>query len=89
MHAASFGLYHSASILFISQHFDINQQSRGQALYVGGVYGLGGAIGAYFAGLLWLDGVGAQTSFNLAAVIVLIGAVFALFIPLQEKFNIR
>ena len=89
MHAASFGLYHSASILFISQHFDINQQSRGQALYVGGVYGLGGAIGAYFAGLFWLDGVGAQTSFNLAAVIVLIGAVFALFIPLQEKFNIR
>jgi len=87
MHAASFGLYHSASILFIRQHFDINQQSRGQALYVGGVYGIGGAIGAYFAGLLWLDGVGAQTSFNFAAVTVLIGAGFALFIPSSAKYN--
>ena len=87
MHAASFGLYHSASILFIRQHFDINQQSRGQALYVGGVYGIGGAIGAYFAGLLWLDGVGAQASFNFAAVTVLIGAGFALFIPSSAKYN--
>ena len=87
MHAASFGLYHSASILFIRQHFDINQQSRGQALYVGGVYGIGGAIGAYFAGLLWLDGVGAQTSFNFAAVTVLIGAGFALFISSSAKYN--
>ena len=87
MHAASFGLYHSASILFIRQHFDINQQSRGQALYVGGVYGIGGAIGAYFAGLLWLDGVGAQTSFYFAAVTVLIGAGFALFIPSSAKYN--
>jgi len=89
MHAASFGLYHSASILFIRQHFDANQQSRGQALYVGGVYGIGGAIGAYFSGLLWLDGVGAQTSFNFAAVTVLIGASFALFIPSAVKYNAK
>ena len=89
MHAASFGLYHSASILFIRQHFDANQQSRGQALYVGGVYGIGGAIGAYFSGLLWLDGVGAQTSFNFAAVTVLIGASFALLIPSAVKYNAK
>ncbi len=86
MHAASFGLYHSASIAFIGQHFDINQQSRGQALYVGGVYGIGGAIGAYVAGILWLDGMGAQTSFNFAAVMVFIGAGFALFIPSQKHY---
>ena len=81
MHAASFGLYHSASMAFIGRHFDANQQSRGQALYIGGVYGIGGAIGAYIAGILWLDGAGAQNSFNFAAVAVLIGAVLALFIP--------
>ena len=87
MHAASFGLYHSASILFIRQHFDANQQSRGQALFVGGIYGIGGAIGAYLAGLFWLDGLGAQTSFNLAAVTVLVGAGFALFIPSNVKYK--
>ena len=81
IHAASFGLYHSASIAYIGQHFDVNQQSRGQALYIGGVYGMGGAIGAYVAGVLWLDGAGAQTSFNFAAIAVLVGAAFALFIP--------
>ena len=89
MHAASFGLYHSASILFIRQHFDANQQSRGQSLYVGGVYGIGGAIGAYIAGLLWLNGLGAQASFYFAAVTVLIGTGFALFIPSVEKHNAK
>ena len=81
MHAASFGLYHSASIAYIGQHFDVNQQSRGQAIYIGGVYGVGGAIGAYIAGTLWLDGLGAQTSFNFAAISALVGTIFALFIP--------
>jgi len=30
---------------------------------------------------LWLDGLGAQTSFNFAAITVLVGAAFILFIP--------
>jgi len=81
MHAASFGLYHSASIAFIGQHFDVNQQSRGQAIYIGGVYGVGGAVGAYIAGILWLDGLGAQTSFNFAAIAALVGTIFTLLIP--------
>ena len=85
MHAASFGLYHSASIAFIGRHFDINQQSRGQALYIGGVYGVGGAIGAYVAGLLWLDGAGAQSAFNFAALSALIGTGFAIFIPANNR----
>jgi PPP family 3-phenylpropionic acid transporter len=49
IHALSFGLYHSVSIQFIHQHFNHDQQNRGQAIYIGGVYGLGGAIGAYIA----------------------------------------
>lgn len=81
LHAASFGLYHSASMQFITQHFDANQQSRGQALYIGGLYGIGGSIGAYIAGLLWLDGAGAQATFNFAALSVFIGAILVMFLP--------
>lgn len=85
IHAASFGLYHSASMQFIHQHFNSNQQSRGQALYIGGVYGLGGAIGAYVAGLLWQDGLGAQNAFYFAAITAFIGALLALFIPHRRE----
>lgn len=85
-HAASFGLYHGASIQFIQQHFDPNQQSRGQAVYIGGVFGLGGAIGAYVAGALWLDGAGAQLAYNVAAATACLGAFIALFLPKNVKF---
>jgi PPP family 3-phenylpropionic acid transporter len=81
IHAASFGLYHSASIQYIQQHFASDQQSRGQAIYIGGVYGIGGTLGAYFSGVLWLDGLGAQNTFLMAAVAAFIGAFFAIFIP--------
>ena len=90
-HALSFGLYHSASISFIQQHFNANQQSRGQAIYIGGVYGVGGAIGAYVAGLLWQEGVGAVITFDFAAITALIGGVLALFLrnkPIKRKVNL-
>jgi len=81
IHAASFGLYHSASMQFIHQHFDSNQQSRGQAIYIGGVYGVGGAIGAYISGVLWLDGSGSQFTFLVAAGFAGIGAITSLYLP--------
>ena len=81
MHAASFALFHSASMLFISHHFTSCQQSRGQAFYLGGVYGGGGAIGAYVAGVLWLDGVGANTAFLSASIMALIASAIMLFMP--------
>lgn len=84
-HAASFGLFHSASMLFISNHFSVCQQSRGQAIYLGGVYGIGGAIGAYLAGVLWLDGVGASTAFLTAGLASLLGAFVLLFMPNEHK----
>jgi len=82
-HAASFGIYHSASMQFLQKHFQSDQQNRGQAIYIAGVYGIGGAIGAYMAGLLWLDGRGAQHTFAFAAMACVIACVFALFI--KEK----
>ena len=85
LHAASFGLFHSASILFLQQHFDANQQSRAQAIYIGGVYGLGGAIGAYAAGIYWLNGQGAEHTFILAAFIALVGSLLVLLMPNHKK----
>ena len=87
MHAASFGLYHSASIQYLQQHFDSNQQNRGQAIYIGGVYGVGGALGAYVAGILWQDGSGALQAFNFAAIIALLGAVIALLMRERKYEN--
>jgi PPP family 3-phenylpropionic acid transporter len=91
IHALSLGLYHSASISFIQQHFNANQQSRGQAIYIGGVYGVGGAIGAYVAGLLWQEGIGAVITFDFAAITALIGGVLALFLrnkPIERKVSL-
>ena len=83
LHAVSFALYHSASMLFISKHFKKTQQSRGQAIYLGGVYGLGGAIGAYVAGTLWSDGEGAKWAFLVAALAALLASV--LMVLLMDK----
>ncbi|GLX77532.1 MFS transporter [Thalassotalea insulae] len=80
IHAASFGLYHSASIQFLQQHFQVNQQNRGQAIYVAGVYGIGGALGAYCSGVVWQDGSGAQMAFEYAAIACFIAGCFACFI---------
>ena len=88
LHAASFALFHSASMLFISNHFTSCQQSRGQAVYLGGVYGVGGAIGAYVAGVLWLDGAGASTAFLTASAAAFLAAMVILFMPNLANKNI-
>lgn len=74
-HAAGFGIYHNASMQFINQHFNANQQNRGQAVYIAGVYGIGGALGAYITGMLWLDGSGAENAFIFAGVAALVGGI--------------
>ena len=85
IHAASFALFHSASMTFISGHFSACQQSRGQAIYLGGVYGVGGAIGAYLAGVLWLDGLGATTAFLTASGAALLAACLMIFLPKDQS----
>lgn len=74
-HAVSFAIYHSASMQFISTHFTKRQQGSGQGIYLGGVYGIGGAIGAYVTGVLWLDGKGASDAFIVAGASAFIGAI--------------
>lgn len=79
IHAASFGLYHTASIQYLQQHFSVKQQNRAQAIYIAGVYGIGGALGAYLAGVFWNNGVGATLTFELAAYCSLSAGLLILF----------
>jgi MFS transporter, PPP family, 3-phenylpropionic acid transporter len=53
IHALSFGVYHLAAVNLVQQLFPPSLQGRGQAVYVGVSYGIGGAIGGYLAGALW------------------------------------
>ena len=87
-HAASFAIYHSASMKFISSHFTKTQQSRGQGIYLGGVYGVGGAIGAYFTGVLWLDGQGASNAFIMAGASASLGAIIMFFSTKQLSHSV-
>ncbi|WP_448210892.1 MFS transporter [Colwellia sp. MEBiC06753] len=78
LHAASYGLYHSASLQYLHQHFKPSQYNRAQAIYISGVYGVGGALGAYLSGVLWADGQGVVTSYVTASLLALIGGILAL-----------
>jgi len=81
VHALSFGLMHSVSIYFIRLHFSADQQNRGQFMYLGATYGLGGAIGASITGITWNDGAGGSETFIWAAACVFIAALLILITP--------
>ncbi|MFC4656398.1 MFS transporter [Rheinheimera marina] len=83
-HAASFALAHSAAMQFVQNFFPPQQRSRGQALYAGVVYGGGGAIGAYFAGLIWADGAGSTWTFCASAVAAAGACYLAWSLPRQN-----
>jgi len=53
LHAVSFGLYHFAAVSLVQELFPEPVQGRGQAIYTGLSYGVGGAIGGFGSGLLW------------------------------------
>lgn len=67
LHAASFGVYHAAAINYFHRHFAGRHHGQGQALYSSVTYGIGGAFGAWYSGVLW-DGAGPTTAFLAAAV---------------------
>lgn len=85
IHAASFGLYHTASIQYLQHHFIAKQQNRAQAIYIAGVYGLGGALGAYLAGVYWDNGQGARLTFELAALCSLFAGILVIFMRDSRK----
>lgn len=79
LHAFSYGLIHSVSIYFIRQHFSDKQQSRGQTMYLTVTYGIGGAIGAYIAGISWQSSP--EYTLILASCCVLVAALLILLSP--------
>lgn len=73
MHAATFGVHHSASIATLQRWFSGPLQARGQALFTSISYGLGGTLGGLILGKFW-DTFGASTVYLAAAIFSLAGA---------------
>jgi len=76
MHAATFGVHHSASIATLQRWFSGPLQARGQALFTSISYGLGGTIGGLILSGFW-DTFGSQAVYLMAAIFSLAGAVAA------------
>ncbi|MEE2000475.1 MFS transporter [Alkalimonas sp. MEB108] len=83
MHAGSFAIAHSCAMQFVQHYFPKALRSRGQALYAGLIFGGGGAVGAYAAGILWQDGAGATQTFVIAAITAGVAMLCALCLPAQ------
>lgn len=76
LHAASFGLFHAASIYLIHDLFPGRLQMRGQALYAGISFGLGGSLGNLLSGYTW-ESLGSTGTFLLSSLLAFIGAMIA------------
>lgn len=76
LHAASFGIYHASAIQLIHKYFVGRHQGKGQALYSSLSFGMGGAIGSFYSGILW-ESMGAKAVFASASVVVILGAVIS------------
>jgi PPP family 3-phenylpropionic acid transporter len=73
LHAATFGVHHSASVAMLQRWFAGPLQARGQALFISISYGLGGTLGGLILSVLW-DTFGAQAVYAAAAGFALAGA---------------
>lgn len=72
MHAATFGAFHAACIHFVQRSFADRQQGQAQALYVS-LAGIGGALGALYAGYSWKS-LGPAWTFAIASLVALLAA---------------
>lgn len=78
-HAFSFAAMHVLAMQFIQGHLPVAQQLKGQAFYSGLGFGLGGALGAWGSGSVW-QVIGAEKTFQLAAVIAILALLVAWFL---------
>jgi PPP family 3-phenylpropionic acid transporter len=76
LHAATFGVHHSASVATLQRWFSGPLQARGQAIYTSISYGLGGTLGGLVLSVFW-DEFGAQAVYFVAAGFALGGVVAA------------
>ena len=80
-HAFTYGAYHAAAIESIRRLFPKGHQGRGQAVYSGISFGLGGAIGSVMGGYIWK--YSPAYSYDFAALASLL-AFMVLFIWLRD-----
>ncbi len=76
LHAVSFGLFHAVAIHLVHDLFPASLQGRGQALYAGLCFGVGGVVGNLLSGYGW-DSIGALSTFLLSGLVALIGSLIA------------
>ena len=76
MHAATFALHHSSSVMTLQRWFSGPLQARGQALYMSISYGIGGSLGGLFLAQWW-ERAGAESVYYVAAVLALLSAAAA------------
>lgn len=76
LHAATFGVHHSASIATLQRWFAGPLQARGQALFISISYGMGGTAGGLIMSACW-ERFGAQAVYIAAATFALCGTVAA------------
>ena len=74
LHAATFGVFHAASVAAVHRLFPGGLAARGQALYSSIAYGLGGAAGSLIAGWSWAA-LGPSMSFAISALFGAAGVV--------------
>jgi MFS transporter, PPP family, 3-phenylpropionic acid transporter len=72
LHAATFGLFHGASLAAVHRIFAGRLEARGQAVYASLTYGVGGAAGTLIAGWTW-DSLGAGFAFSVSALFGALG----------------
>ena len=72
LHAATFGVFHSAALASIHRLFRGPNQARGQAAYSSLSYGLGGTLGGLGSGWVWQPW-GPTATFAAAAACALLG----------------
>lgn len=77
LHAATYGLFHASAIHLVHHQFPGRLQGRGQALYSGLSFGVGGALGSLLSGYGW-EFLGETYTFYAATVVAGIGWLLAL-----------
>src|SRR5690349_7135115 len=72
LHAATFGLFHGASLAAVHRFFAGRLEARGQAVYASLTYGVGGAAGTLIAGWTW-ESFGPGLAFTASALFGALG----------------
>jgi PPP family 3-phenylpropionic acid transporter len=73
LHAMTFAVHHSASVLTIQRWFPGQAAARGQALYISAAWGIGGTLGSLMAAYLWTL-AGPRWAFSAGGIAALLGA---------------